>query len=275
GDFNGDDRLDLAVAHISGSAVSILLGNADGTFQPAQNFATGAPLGSGSLAVGDFNKGGKLDLVTANNTYLSGGDGDVSVLLGNGNGTFQAPTKIAFGSEPRSVSVGDFNGDGKLDLAVTSRRGDYYGDYGFANVLLGNGDGSFSAPKTTALGFADPVSAVVADFNGDGRPDVATANADYGTLSVLLNDGFGNLRGPTNYSLVVPESVAAGDVNHDGNIDLVTATNSAASVNVLLGNGLCAFGSAQQYATGGGTNDVVLADFNNEGNLDRATVAAV
>src|SRR5262249_37743910 len=92
---------------------------------------------------------------------------------------------------------------------------------------------------------------------------------------VLLNDGFGNLRGPTNYSLVVPESVAAGDVNHDGNIDLVTATNSAASVSVLLGNGLGVFGSAQQYATGGGTNDVVLADFNNDGNLDVATVASV
>src|SRR5947209_17241953 len=110
-DFNGDGRLDLAVANYSSSNVSVILGNADGTFQPAQSSATGA--GPQSVAVGDFNADGKLDLATANS-------GDVSVLLGNGNGTFQAPASISIGWYPASVAVGDFNGDGKLDLGLTT-----------------------------------------------------------------------------------------------------------------------------------------------------------
>src|SRR5262245_32432137 len=140
GDFNGDGRLDIAVANETISTMSILLGNGDGTFQPAQNFAGGG--GPRSLAVGDFNGDGKLDLVTANFN-------DVSVLLGNGNGTFQAPTNIPFGTNPESVAVGDFHGDGQLDLAVGSTEGASYGGVGFANVLLGNGDGTFAGPHTT------------------------------------------------------------------------------------------------------------------------------
>ena len=117
GDFNGDGRLDLAVANSASNTVSILRGNANGTFQAAQNFATGAV--PRSLAVGDFNKDGKLDLVTAND-----GAYDVSVLSGNGDGTFRAPTSIGIGLRQLSVAVGDFNSDGKLDLAVASiRRG--------------------------------------------------------------------------------------------------------------------------------------------------------
>ena len=160
-DFNGDGRLDLATANYS-SSVSVLLGNANGTFQPAQESPTGtSPL---SLAVGDFNADGKLDLATAN-------AGDVSVLLGNGNGTFQPPHAVVLpaqfppgytGSDPlaqtpASLAVGDLNADGKLDLVAggwtryTVEIGyDEYGnpiyDYhtdGYVNVLLGNGDGTF------------------------------------------------------------------------------------------------------------------------------------
>jgi hypothetical protein len=127
GDFNGDGRLDLAVANSSSNTVSLLLGNAGGTFQAARNVATG--IGPISVAVGDFNKDGKLDLATGNAL-------DVSVLLGNGNGTFGTPSNTSLGMQEHSVAVGDFNGDGKLDLGVASSLfqqgspGDpYYGGY--------------------------------------------------------------------------------------------------------------------------------------------------
>src|SRR5262245_38397769 len=125
-DFNNDGRLDLATANASSSNVSVLLGNANGTFQSAQTFTTGE--GPKSIAVGDFNGDGALDIATANAS-------DVSVLTGNGNGTFGSPSSISIGTSPESVAVGDFNGDGKLDLAATSNvyyPGDgwyYYGHY--------------------------------------------------------------------------------------------------------------------------------------------------
>jgi hypothetical protein len=118
GDFNGDGKLDLAVATDSSNNVSVLLGNGDGTFQPAVNYGVG--VSPRALALGDFNGDGKIDLVTAN-TYSN----NVSVLFGNGDGTFQASVDYPSGSfpQPQSLAVGDFNGDGRLDLAVPSAQG--------------------------------------------------------------------------------------------------------------------------------------------------------
>ncbi len=271
-DFDGDGHLDLVTANAGNNTVSLLLGNEGGTFQPAQTSATGA--GPRSVAVGDFNADGTLDLATANAA-------DVSILLGNGNGTFDAPTNINIGSEPASVAVGDFNDDGKLDLGVTANTyyyygyyyGGYYGGYnGTANVLLGIGDGSMSAPITSFLNWGWHTSALVADFNGDGNQDFAAANADYWAVSVLLGDGTGGLSGggsfPTGTS---PSSVAAADVNGDLAIDLVTANYYWNSVSVLFGNGAGAFATAQNYAVSGLPTSVVLGDFNNDTMLDIAT----
>src|SRR5262249_51022922 len=155
------------------------------------------------------------------------------------NGTFQPVRFINLDGVAQSVAVGDFNGDGKLDLAVTMNRDyGYYGPaVGFATVLLGNGDGSFSAPHTTLLGDGFHTSAAVADFNGDGKLDFAAANYDNGTVNVLLGDGNGNLLAPTDFNVGGnPYSVAAGDVNGDGHIDLVTANTRGNNVSVLLGN---------------------------------------
>jgi Ca2+-binding RTX toxin-like protein len=285
-DFNGDGRLDLAVANAGSNSVSVLLGNGDGTFQPAQNYAAGA--GPLSVAVGDFNGDGKLDLVTAN-------AGDVSVLPGNGHGSFGAPASIpmADGSSPQSVAVGDFNADGKLDLGVTSNFYNpsyygpgYWGYYGYypgnwypgynegrANVLLGNGDGSFSGPNTTGLGSGSHTSAAVADFNGDGPDDFAAGDLDASTVSVLLNDGSGAFLGPTDYyASGGPWSVAAGDVNGDGNTDLVTANSNSNTVSVLPGDGLGGFGAAQTYGTGSVPRSVAVADVNGDGKPDLVTL---
>jgi hypothetical protein len=193
--------------------------------------------------------------------------------------------------------VGDFNADGKLDLGVTSNFynpgtpgtpgywvDDYYGDIyypgtpgtpgnwdGRAEVLLGNGDGSFSAPSTTGLGDGYHLSAAVADFNGDGRADFAAGNPDSSMVNVLLNDGGATL-GLTNSSYASGDawSVAAADVNGDGNSDLVTANNSG-NVGVLLGNGNGSFGTAQDYAAGPAPGSVAVADFNADGKPDVVT----
>jgi hypothetical protein len=282
GYFNADTVLDLAVADSGTSTVSVLLGNGDGTFQPAVTSATGT--GPLSVAVGDFNGDGKRDLATAN-------AGDVSVLLGNGDGTFQPPVSIPLsdGSSPQSVAVGDFNADGTLDLGVTSNvyyPGYYYcGSYGCywypgyytssAHVLLGNGLGDFSDTSSNSLGYGYHTSAAVADFNGDGHDDFAAGNLDNWTVSVLSGDGFGNLVGLTDYySGGPPGAVAAGDVNGDSRIDLVTANGYANNVGVLLGDGLGGFGAVQTYATGAYPASVALADFNHDGHPDIATANA-
>ena len=269
-DFNSDGRLDLATDNAN---LSVMLGNADGTFQAAQMTEPGV----GSLAVGDFNDDGKLDLATAD-----------SVRLGNGDGTFQAPTSIGIdiNSNPHSVAVGDFNADGKLDLGVTSSvynpgHQGYYGWYpgyyvGRANVLLGTGSGSFSAPHTTSLGNGDmsQTPPVVTDFNGDGHLDFATAG--YGYAIVLLGTGTGTLGAPNYFSSVyAATSVSAGDVNGDGDLDLVTANQGYNSVGVLLGTGDGSFAAVQFYTAGGGPFSVALGDFNGDGKVDLLTTNSV
>ena len=163
GDFNGDGRLDLAVANQSSNTVSVLLGNADGAFQLARDSATGAS--PNSLAVGDFNGDGKLDIVTDNFQNMT-----VSVLLGNGDGTFQAARNYSTDSNPGAVAVGDFNGDGKLDI-VTDTANDT------VNVLLGKGDGAFQAARSTAVMGGPPLAVAVGDFNADGKLDLAVTTS--------------------------------------------------------------------------------------------------
>jgi hypothetical protein len=182
-DVNGDGRLDLVVAGYGlacdpycvpiDETVRVLLGNGDGTFQPARSFAAGTR--PSSVAVGDFNGDGVLDLAVANF-----GSFNVSVLLGNGDGTFQAPRSFVAGGSPLFVAVVDVNGDGRLDLAVVDFRG--------VRVLLGNGDGTFQKTRISYVAAgSDPWSLAVADFNGDGWPDLAVANFDSNDVSIMLN----------------------------------------------------------------------------------------
>src|SRR5439155_1077953 len=181
GDFNGDGRLDLVTANISSNDVSVLLGNGDGSFQPARNFATGGtqPV---SVVVGDFNGDGVLDLAVVNSSSNT-----VSVLLGNGDGTFQAPLTVAAGTNPVSVAVGDFNGDGAVDLAVTNVGLDFNNEVGDVAVRLGNRNGTFQAAWNFGAGVGAS-SVAVSDFNGDGKPDLAVGNTASRTVSVLINN---------------------------------------------------------------------------------------
>lgn len=181
GDFNADGKLDAVVAsggsaEYPGSAVSVSLGNGDGTFTQA----SGSPIAVGqslsAVLTSDFNGDGKLDLAVTD----SAGNA-VTILLGNGDGTFGPPTTIPVGNSPFAIVAGDFSSDGKLDLAIAN-----YGD-GTITLLLGNGDGNFTQASGSpyAVG-AHPYQIAAADFNGDGKLDLATANLMDNTVSILL-----------------------------------------------------------------------------------------
>ena len=263
GDFNGDGTLDLVVANFSGSSVSVLLGNGDGTFQPAVSYSAAANnLGNNpySVAVGDFNGDGIPDLAVANEI-----SNNVSVLLGNGDGTFQNAVNSAVGTNPQSVTVGDFNGDGFLDLAVANSGSNS------VSVLLGNGDGTFQTAVNYALGTnTSPSSVTVGDFNGDGILDLAVADFGTNTVSVLLGKGDGTFEAAVNYAVDVnPISVTAADFNGDGKLDLAVANNGGNGyVSVLLGNGDGTFKKAVNYAAGSTLYTLAAGDLNGDGKMD-------
>jgi len=215
-----------------------------------------------SVAVGDFNGDGKLDLAVANSSNLSG---DVSILLGNGDGTFQAAVDYSAGSLPESVAVGDFRGDGKLDLAVAN-----YNDNN-VSILLGNGGGTFQAAVNYATTWTGPYSVAVGDFNGDGKLDLVVANYA-GSVSILLGNGDGTFQAAVNYSTgsfgTYSTSVAVGDFNGDGKLDLAVANSGSNNVSILLGKGDGTFQAAVNYATGTEPFSVAVADFNGDGKLD-------
>jgi len=277
GDFNGDNKPDLAVVNSSSANVSVLLGKGDGAFQVATNFGTGAtPL---SLAVGDFNGDGKPDLVVANHgcpECAPAISGNVSVLTGSGDGAFQAAVNYGTGTGPASVVVGDFNGDGKPDLAVANQFSD---DVSF---LLGNGDGTFRSAVNYATGLG-PSAVAVGDFNGDGKPDLAVANAGIvtnftyytnGSVSVLLGNGDGTFQPGVNYGGgLSPFSLVVSDFNGDGRPDIAVTSHNG-NVSVLLGNGDGTLQAPVNLAAGSEPSFVEVGDFNGDGKADLAIANA-
>jgi hypothetical protein len=202
-DFNGDGNLDLAVTDRGDNTVSILPGNGDGSFQAPVPYPV-AGIGSFSVTVGDFNNDGIPDLAVANRGF--GADpGSVSVLLGNGDGSFQDAVTYTAGPNPWSITTADFNGDGNLDLAVADNNG------GGVSVLLGNGDGTFQDAQNYATGNS-PFAVAAGDFNGDGFPDLAVANRFSNNVSILLNaaDWSGGPQAlPSRFAGLSPESLGA------------------------------------------------------------------
>jgi hypothetical protein len=235
-DLNGDGIPDLAVAdfgvyYTQSGAVTILLGNGDGSFTRTKNYAAG--LLPASIGVGDFNRDGSPDLVVA--AYDR-----VAVLLGNGDGTFQTAAGYFSGLNPVSVKLGDFNGDGVLDLAVTNLLSDD------VSLLLGNSDGTFRAAVNYAAGpqqvwavrttqVRDPL--VVGDFNGDGIADLAVVFG--GGVRLLLGNGDGTFKtSPISYVAgTLPQGAAVGVFNHNGYADLVVTNADSNSVSILFNDG--------------------------------------
>ena len=277
GDLNADGHPDLAITNIPinplsviggaitghiGGAVAVLLGRADGSFNGAGNFSTGAGADlPSSVAIADLNGDGKRDLAIANLN-----SGNVSVLLGDGGGAFSfAPgTPFAVGTRPASIAIADFNSDGKRDLAVANA------DDNAVAILMGQGNGTFSpnVNSPVAVG-ARPASVALADLNGDGRLDLATANLTDGKVSVSLGDGTGTFPTVQDYPVGrYPISVAVADFNSDGKRDIVTADNLSHMVSVLVGNGNGTFKPARHVSVAGDPQSLAVADFDGNGQPD-------
>ena len=252
-DVNGDGKPDLLVTNSGASSISVLLGNGNGTFQAQRSFDAGYI--ASSLVVADVNGDGKPDLIVANYglSFLYPGY-SVSVLLGNGDGTFQAQQTFATGENPQSVAVADVNGDGKPDLIVTNTGSSYYPG-NTVSILLGNGNGTFQDQQTLATGDS-PDSVVVADVNGDGKPDLVVANSGSGSVSVLLGNGGGTFQAQQTFATGnSPDAVAVSDVNGDGRPDVVVANYGGKSVSVLLCNSNGNF-TGQVYTIVPGTDTI-------------------
>ena len=269
GDFNGDGKLDVAVG-FSTDSVRLLLGDGKGHFATAESLESGG-LGPTSIAVGDFNRDGKIDLAVANpgqppdryGNFES--PGSFEVHLADANGVF-GTQRIGIGKHPDYVVAGDFNGDGKLDLAVHSDQ---------SAVLLGNGDGTFTKTLSYSGSAFPAFGAVAADFNGDGNDDVASVSGTTLTIAVATDQQAFSVA--ASYTLPPGKYVVAtADLNGDGKADLVlgridtTSSSAAGNVITFLGRGDGTFVNGTDDPVPFAVSHVAISDFNGDGRPDVA-----
>ncbi len=257
-DLNGDGKLDLATLDGSQTgSLAVLLGNGDGTFQPPVMYSVGfLPFG---LLAADFNGDGHLDIALT--AFSNDGSEMVSVMLGNGDGAFQTPIDTGLGSglSVAGMASGDFNGDGRSDVAVSEGLD--------VLVLLGNGDGTFQLPVPYPAGSSGPLGIVTADFNSDGRLDlVVSAPGDPGIV-ILFGNGDGTFQSAVEYQVPYGlTQLVTADFNGDGKLDLAGITNGFA---ILLGNGDGTFQSPVLYGEGPKSYySIAAADLNGDGTVD-------
>jgi uncharacterized repeat protein (TIGR01451 family) len=273
GDFNGDSKLDLAVAESFTGKVAVLLNSASG-LQLSGRFSSGGAV-PGPIVAADFNGDSKLDLAVVNapsDDRLTAGN--LTVFFGAGNGTFQLAHTYSAGSYPSSVAVADVNGDGKPDLVVTNMSDPFVDPRvpGSVYVFLNDGSGGFQTPSTMTVG-TYPFSVWIGDLNADGKPDLIVASNDSHaayTLSVLLGSGNGTFQPPASVSTEYgPSGVAIRDFNGDGKADLVVShCCGATDMTYLQGNGDGTFQTEAHFNGGKNSFAVAPADLNGDGKPD-------
>jgi uncharacterized repeat protein (TIGR01451 family) len=266
-------RSNLRILGVAGSLFFFILGNPAHLAAVDFAAATSYPVGTSpaAVAVGDFNGDGKPDIAVANT-----GSGNVSILLGNGDGTFQVAVNFSSGNNPTKVALGDFNADGKLDLALFQPGDTLVSRAGSVSILLGNGDGTFQAPKTLALS-ENALVVGVADFNLDNKSDIAVGdtnpNSALGTLNVFIGNGDGTFQ-PAKQTPFPTNSGGFVTADFNGDLKPDVAVISQNGIQILLGNGDGTFSTGVTVHvtyTGLSSPDyesVATADLNHDGKVD-------
>jgi hypothetical protein len=262
GDLNADGRLDVVAVNENSGTLSVLRGNGDGTLQAALTYPAGTiPY---CLALGDFNRDGKLDAAVGNRVGF--GTSRVSILLGNGDGSFQGPVSYGPLQDAFSFAVADFTSDRKLDMVVA--------DGAAGALLLGKGDGTFR--KGSPIGVTDPLAFAVGDFNGDHERDLAAASSSGSSVVALLGNGKGSFtQSSTNVVATPPDALVVADFNRDGFLDVASAdeavNNLGSNVAILLGNGDGTFHSAVEYPVGAEPRSIAARELNGDQKIDLVT----
>ncbi|MFZ9822510.1 MAG: tandem-95 repeat protein [Gemmataceae bacterium] len=254
GDFNGDGKVDFVTPNYCGESITILLGRGDGSFNRQDISNAGGTTSPSFVTTGDVNGDGKIDILTTNQN-----SSNVSVFLGRGDGSFQAPNLLSTSAIPNRIVLGDFNSDGKMDLVVHTSPGSVPTN----TLFLGTGTGSFTANSNIAIAG----ELAVGDFNSDGKQDLA--GTDGNSVKVLLGNGDATFKSALAFSANgVGASIIATDINGDGALDLQLTQFNNNTVAVLMGNGDGAFKSPVTFGVGSGPFTVASADFNNDGKRD-------